>query len=536
VAINGITQPAASKGQLITPWMRVVQITPGKPSADGGAVVSSAVLRIDGVDRTLTDDPEAEPFAAHMTCGPATYSTFKKRSLPVTLPPSPTNGGIVRAGQPTFVWNDYLGITGQPLQEAREYRVQVSTDPSFETLLLDTKDAADLVDFDQLTPPSVAIGDGRYYWRVAAIDNSLNLLTWSAPASFIKDSQAPVATLSEPLELAGYNFVDFSEPVTGVDSSTVGIALANSGSKVAGKVYAQTPTRAVFVPTTPLTAGDSYVAWVSKNVQDVVGNAAVADPRIVEAPLVVDSGGGDIEENWDRDANAAASGDAYIQSAMKGATVEVPFTGSSVAVYGMRAPDGGYATVKVDGVVFSTVSFYASTRQWQRKLVNVTGLTSGFHHLTLVVTGKAPTLSKGTSVFVDAFATQAGRFEENASQVLQWWSNRRATDAYGSDYDTTSYAASGDTGARPSGVAYVKGSSVAVVGCKSPDSGKVQVVLDGRAVATVDLYQSYTSCGQKFYSHSLTSGRHSVKLVLLGSRNARSTGNRVSIDVIKVTA
>jgi hypothetical protein len=462
-------------------------------------------------------------------CGPASpASTFVKRSNPVTLT-SPAAGATVNTPVFTLRWSDYFLSGGAPRAEAKAYHLQISADPTFQTGVFQTK-----VDHTQFTRPDATFADGRLYWRVQAIDGSDHPLTWSATQTFIKDSQPPIAKLRLPLELAGYNFIDFSEAVTGVDSSTVGIMVAGGG-RVSGSVFVTDPKTAVFVPTTPLTAGEKYVAWVTSGVKDIVGNGGVADPTVVDAPLVVDSGGGDIQENWDSDINAAASGNHYIQSSMSGAQLDVPFTGSSVALYGSRAKDGGYATLKIDGTTYATVSFFATTRQWQRQLFATSGLSSGFHHLTLVVSGRAPGGSLGANVYVDGFRTNAGHFEENSSRVMQWWSKRRATDAVGSNYDTTTYAAAGDTGSRPSSVASVKGSSVALVGCKSPDSGKVAVVLDGSTVATVDLYQSYTSCGVRLYSHYLTGGAHTVRLVSTAARNTRSTGNRVSIDVIKVS-
>jgi hypothetical protein len=464
-------------------------------------------------------------------CGSSSaQATFTKKSSPVTLL-SPADGATLRSTFFTLSWSDFLTSGGAPTQEAKAYKVQISPTAEFDRTSVYTA----TVDHTQFTRADALFPDGRYYWRVQAVDDSNHPLTWSAASTFIKDSQPPVAKLREPLELAGYNYIDFSEGVTGVSSASVGLAVASSGAHVAGTVFVVDAKHAVFVPATPLTAGDSYVAWVTGAVQDIVGNGGIADPTVVPAPLVADSGGADIEENWATGSNAAASGDAYVVSSTSGDEITVPFVGDSFAVYGTRTRDGGYATVKIDGTSYGSVSFFATTRQWQRRVFAVSGLGTGFHHATVTVSGKAPASSAGKVVAIDGFRSAAGFIQENAAQVMQWWSKRRATDAYHGDYDMTSFALAGSTGAHPTGVAYVKGSSVSIIGCKGPDAGKLNVVLNGSLVGTIDLYQSYTSCGKRLYVHSLSGSRQSVKLVATGTHNSRSTGYRVSVDAIKVS-
>ncbi|MDQ1679328.1 MAG: large repetitive protein, partial [Frankiaceae bacterium] len=464
------------------------------------------------------------------TAGP----NFAKRSAPVALS-SPADGAIVNTNEVTFSWNDYLATGGAPTEEAMEYRVQVATDPHFDNVVAFPRPHEGITDHVQFTRPDAFFDDGKYYWRVQAYDQSGHDLTWSATRTFIKDSQPPIAKLREPLELAGYNFIDFSEAVTGVSASSVGLAVASTGAHVAGTVFALDAKHATFIPSVPLTAGDSYIVWVTSGVKDLVGNGGIPDPTIVPAPLVADSGGSNIEEDWATNSNAAATGNAYVVASTAGDQITVPFTGNSFAVYGTRNRDGGYATVTIDGASYGTVSFFATSRQWQRRVFAVSGLGTGFHHASIVVTGKAPATSTGRVVAIDGFRSAAGYFEENAPQVMQWWSKRRATDAYHGDYDMTSFALAGSTGAHPTSVVYVKGASVSVIGCKSPDAGKVNVVLNGSVVATIDMYQSYTSCGKRLFVHGLNGSRQSVKLVATGTHNSRSTGYRVTVDAIKVS-
>ena len=518
---NGVTDSGQAGETLFSGALRILTV-------DTTATSPTVTIRVNG--KTSTALAVGAKHTSGRVCSPSRLGApFTKRSAPVTLG-SPADGAVVTTKQPTLTWSDYLTTGGAPAQEAKAYRVQVATDAKFDKI-----EKTVVTDHTQYTRPDALFPDGKYFWRVQAIDESGNGLTWSAVRSFTKDSLEPIVKLREPMALAGYNVLEFSEAVTGVHAASVGLEVADSGQRVSGKVMVVSSKQAVFIPSSPMTAGENYKVWVSSAVKDVVGNAAIASAKIVEAPLVVDSGGGDIQENWDVDTHAAASGDSYIQSGHSGAAVSIPFQGSTFALYGTRATDGGYATLRIDGEARGTVSFFATSRQFQRRLVAIDGLSNGFHTATLTVSGRAPSGSKGTQVYVDRFRTDSGFVEEGASEVLQWWSKRRATDAVGGDYDSTSFVASGDTGSRPSGVASVKGSAVTIVGCKGPDAGKVAIVLDGETVQTVDLYQSYTACGKKVYSRYLSGGAHTIKVVPTGTRNARSSGNRVSIDAIKVT-
>ena len=71
----------------------------------------------------LPIDPITEQPVQPLDANPA---TFQKQSVPPTLI-SPQNGTVIAASQPTFQWT--------PVDGARNYRLQVSTDPNFGTLL-----------------------------------------------------------------------------------------------------------------------------------------------------------------------------------------------------------------------------------------------------------------------------------------------------------------------------------------------------------------------------------------------------------------
>jgi hypothetical protein len=95
---------------------------------------------------------------------------FQKRSTPPTLL-SPTNGTQLAAIQPSFQWS--------PVPGTLDYRLQVSTDPSFGTLLTDV--ATGSTDYVSTTTYPA---QSTLYWRVQANDGDGTSLTWSSTGTF----------------------------------------------------------------------------------------------------------------------------------------------------------------------------------------------------------------------------------------------------------------------------------------------------------------------------------------------------------------
>lgn len=137
---------------------------------------------------------------------------FNKLTLPVV---SQTPGvvwtpglDLATAGVPTLVddvtltWRDLLEteqdagtdlgdtvLTTRPRLEARQYRVQTSTDPLF-TTLIDNQE----VDQTSFTSYGATYPDGPVYWRVQGVDGSNKPMPWSDVRVFVKRAPVPVVT------------------------------------------------------------------------------------------------------------------------------------------------------------------------------------------------------------------------------------------------------------------------------------------------------------------------------------------------------
>jgi len=112
--------------------------------------------------------------------GDPTYPTmpsFLKLSTPPALS-APADGATV-TGQPTFRWSRAEG--------ARDYRIQVSQDPSFGSTLEDTT-----TDATAYTPTVTYPADTVLYWRVRGNDENELGMSWSPTGTFRRTLPAPV--------------------------------------------------------------------------------------------------------------------------------------------------------------------------------------------------------------------------------------------------------------------------------------------------------------------------------------------------------
>ncbi|GAA5137095.1 hypothetical protein GCM10023339_76930 [Alloalcanivorax gelatiniphagus] len=142
-----------------------------------------------------------QPCKSELQCGPDPKSTinpsrhaFRKASPAVSLL-TPADGAVAADTEITFEWEDYLetnlksvyAATGETgYQSAKHYRVQVSTQPTFATLLDNV-----LVDQPVYTAAESLYPEGPLYWRVQAVDANDNALTWSATRTLEKRSPQP---------------------------------------------------------------------------------------------------------------------------------------------------------------------------------------------------------------------------------------------------------------------------------------------------------------------------------------------------------
>ncbi len=127
------------------------------------------------------------------------------------------------------------------------------------------------------------------------------------------------------------------------------------------------------------------------------------------------------------------------------------------------------------------------------------------------------------------FAVDALQETSTAIAYSGTWTRQSLSGAYGGavKYATTSGATSTFT---------FTGRNVAWVAPKSSTRGKAEVYLDGRKVATVDLYSSTALSRRVVYAANGLdpSVSHRLQIKVLGTKNASSSGTRVDVDAFVV--
>lgn len=168
------------------------------------------------------------------------------------------------------------------------------------------------------------------------------------------------------------------------------------------------------------------------------------------------------------------------------------------------------------------------------------GATTGFGRATTGASGSmlvpvGPTAAYAGWATVGGAATPAvPALARTVTAVQDWstglrysagWRRLSTSAAYGR---TLRYASAAGTS-----VTYrVSGTSVAWVSSIGPNRGRARVYVDGRLRATLDLYARTNVYGRVVWASALSSGTHTVRIVVLGTRNWRSHGTRVDVDAL----
>jgi large repetitive protein len=212
------------------------------------------------------------PCIAGDNCAALEYAdhAFNKLSNPVELA-SPSDQSSL-GDDITLSWSDYLTTnttasavnTAVPTPariEARRYRVQVSTDPNFQTGFLDD------VQVDQTSFTSFAntYPEGPIYWRVQAIDGSNNPLTWSDSRQFTKQSPvpelvSPVTRHNEPYKRVSGNEQLTWTPLNFAASYDVEI-YKNDDTNPVNRVVSRNSKQITLSLETPLPVSDQPYLW-----------------------------------------------------------------------------------------------------------------------------------------------------------------------------------------------------------------------------------------------------------------------------------
>jgi hypothetical protein len=210
------------------------------------------------------------------------------------------------------------------------------------------------------------------------------------------------------------------------------------------------------------------------------------------------------------------------ETATAGATVAVPFRGTGISWIGYRGPDGGIATVQVDGGAPTEVDTYSPTEKIQPVVFSAGGLSDANHTLTITATGRRNAAATGARIVVDAFdiMTPGRRYEEYDSSMsyVGTWDPHRDSRVFSEGASATS----NQTGA--TATFRFNGTSVTWIGCqKGSASGTARVTLDGVVQGEFYMGQSYPIEGYQmpvFRKDGLAPGPHTLTIEVINTDGA----------------
>jgi GH25 family lysozyme M1 (1,4-beta-N-acetylmuramidase) len=224
---------------------------------------------------------------------------------------------------------------------------------------------------------------------------------------------------------------------------------------------------------------------------------------------------------WGRTADPHAIGGSFRWERRAGASATYDFSGGAVTLFTVSGPAMGKARVRIDGAVAGTFDGFAVTSASGRTH-RFEGLGPGPHVLSVEVLGTKRPAARGTRVAVDALRWGGETRSDPPASSVRW---ATPTDAAASG---GAFAVSDARGAFAK-LAFT-GTGVALRTQRGPGMGKAEVWLDGALLEVIDLYAPVKAFATVPLASELTDGPHTVRIVVLGSHRAASSGNAIVVD------
>ena len=189
---------------------------------------------------------------------------------------------------------------------------------------------------------------------------------------------------------------------------TVSWSASSSHGIAAYEVYVRTDSGEYFRQSVPaaatrytwsLAAGHSY--QVAVKARDTAGTwSGFSYSQTIAPTMTDDTAFGEVVSPWGRHNLAGTFGGTYIATAAAGAWVQLPFTGTDIALIPVMFSTAGRATVYCDGVATATRDFYSGTTVVGRPGAACHFAQRGQHVMRVVAEGTSGRPWLG----VDAFA------------------------------------------------------------------------------------------------------------------------------------
>jgi hypothetical protein len=268
---------------------------------------------------------------------------------------------------------------------------------------------------------------------------------------------------------------------------------------------------------------NEYYTSTGQNWQTRIGSFSFNDCRRTE-----DTDSSVQYNGWQGVEDSNAKGGSYRVSDTQNDKIKLTFTGTKLKWFYITGPDEGIANVKLDGASQPPVDLYSATVQYGVKKV-YSNLTDTSHTILIQVSGTHSGGSTGNKVVLDKFAANGQPYQDTDINVkYNAWVGLSDSNASGGSYRRSK--ALGAEITFP-----FTGTTVKWIALKGPNYGMAEVYIDGVDQGTVDLYSSALQYQAKIKYSGLAAGSHTLKIDVLHTKNAASSGYQVGVDAFDVT-
>ncbi len=240
-----------------------------------------------------------------------------------------------------------------------------------------------------------------------------------------------------------------------------------------------------------------------------------------DSVVSVEQDGAGTAFGWGRVVAPEAIGGSYRWERRAGASAAYDFSGGTVTLLTVSGPGMGRGRVSIDGTMVDTFDGYAraiATGVRHR----FTQLGAGPHRLTVHVLGTKRSAATGTRVAVDALRW-GGQTRVNPPAAQAAWASVSHATASGGSY------AIGDARDAIARLRF-QGTGVSLRTLRGQAMGRAEVWVDGALARLLDLYAPSPTFSTLRLADGLADGSHTVRIVVLGTHRAASSGNGVAID------
>ena len=240
-----------------------------------------------------------------------------------------------------------------------------------------------------------------------------------------------------------------------------------------------------------------------------------------DSVVSVEQDGAGTAFGWGRVVAPEAIGGSYRWERRAGASAAYDFSGGTVTLLTVSGPGMGRGRISIDGTTVDTFDGYAraiATGVRHR----FTQLGAGPHRLTVHVLGTKRSAATGTRVAVDALRW-GGQTRVNPPAAQAAWASVSQATASGGSY------AIGDARDAIARLRF-QGTGVSLRTLRGQAMGRAEVWVDGALARVLDLYAPSPTFSTLRLADGLADGSHTVRIVVLGTHRAASSGNGVAID------